>query len=110
MINFLQSNHHHSQSFCKMITNDFFEKILLNIKDKKDEKEIYIYLENNCTLYNIEISDLIKHLIEYIIKNKENMITKEYLNLFTFIIHNITSKSDHIIYFFLRKLRALNKL
>ena len=61
MINFLQSNHHHSQSFCQMITNGFWDDIIVRISDN-DEKDVYKYLDESCMKYNIDMSNLIKKL------------------------------------------------
>ena len=110
MINFLQSNHHHSHAFGKMITNSFFKTIINNILENKNEKKIYENLEKNCQKYNIEMSQLIKKFIEYIIKYQKHILTEEILTLFTFTIHNISTKKEYLIYFFLRTFRELNKL
>ena len=109
MINFLQSNHHHSQSFCKMITNAFWDDIIVRISND-DEKDIYKYLDESCKKYNIDMSNLIKNFIDYLIKNKDAFLTEKFLSFFTFIIHNITIKTEYIIYFFIYKFRELNKL
>jgi DNA polymerase III delta prime subunit len=109
MINFLQSNHHHSQSFCKMITNEFWDDIIIRISND-DKKDIYKYLDESCKKYNIDMSNLIKNFIDYLIKNKDMFLTEKFLSFFTFIIHNITIKTEYIVYFFLYKFRELNKL
>ena len=111
MINFLQSNHHHSQAFCKMITKEIFEDIYKKLKNEDtDESELYSYLEKNSEIHNIEVTNLIKYFIEHLIKNKGEIITDKFLTLFTFIIHNITINKEFIIYFFIRKFCELNKL
>jgi DNA polymerase III delta prime subunit len=109
MINFLQSNHHNSQSFCQMITNDFWETMTSNL-NKYNDKEIYKILEKGCVLYNIEMPHMIKNFIDYFIKNKTELLTEKILTFFTYIVHNISSKKEYIVYFFLREFRAVNKL
>jgi len=109
MINFLQSNHHNSQSFCQMITNDFWETVTSNL-NKYNDKEIYKILEKGCVLYNIEMPHMIKNFIDYFIKNKTELLTEKILTFFTYIVHNISSKKEYIVYFFLREFRAVNKL
>ena len=56
------------------------------------------------------MSQLIKKFIEYIIKYQKHILTEEILTLFTFTIHNISTKKEYLIYFFLRTFRELNKL
>ena len=109
MINFLQSNHHHSQSFCKMVTKKFWEELIERFKTQTT-KEIYDYLDESSQEYNMELSNLIQHFIEYIIKKRTDSLNEPLLSLFTFIIHNITTKTEYLAYFFLDKFRELNKL
>ena len=109
MINFLQSNHHNSQSFCEMITDDFWIQMIENI-GKYNDDEIYKILEKNSIVYNIEITHMIKYFIDFFIKKKTESLNEELLTLFTYIIHNISAKKEYIVYFFLREFRKVNKL
>jgi len=52
----------------------------------------------------------VKNFIDYFIKNKIELLTEELMDLFTFIIHNISVQQEFIVYFFFRKFRELNKL
>ena len=85
-------------------------QFLVSLDYNQDESELYSYLEKNSEIHNIEVTNLIKYFIEYLIKNKEEIITDKCLTLFTFIIHNITINKEFIIYFFIRKFCELNKL
>jgi replication factor C subunit 3/5 len=109
MINFLQSNHHNSQSFCEMITDEFWETMIENIK-KYDDEQIYKILEKNSIIYNVEIPHMIKYFIDYFIKRKTELLTEKLLTLFTYTVHNISAKKEYIVYFFLREFREVNKL
>ena len=109
MINFLQSNHHNSQSFGQMITDDFWETMIQNIK-KYDDEKIYEMLKESCIIYNVEIPQMIKQFIDYYIKKKTELLTEKILTLFTYIVHNISTKKEYIVHFFLREFREVNKL
>ena len=100
MINFLQSNHHNSQSFGQMITDDFWETMIQNIK-KYDDEKIYEMLKESCIIYNVEIPQMIKQFIDYYIKKKTELLTEKILTLFTYIVHNISTKKEYIVHFFL---------
>lgn len=109
MINFLQSNHHNSQSFCDMITDDFWEQMIENIS-KHDDNEIYQLLEKRSIMYNIEVTHMIKYFIEYFIKKRTELLNETLLTLFSYIVHNISGKKEYIVHFFLREFRKVNKL
>ena len=90
---FLQSNHHNSQSFGQMITDDFWETMIQNIK-KYDDEKIYEMLKESCIIYNVEIPQMIKQFIDYYIKKKTELLTEKILTLFTYIVHNISTKKE----------------
>ena len=69
--------------------------------------KIYAQIETNCEKYNIEKINFLKSLIDYIIKNRKEFLSNEYLSLFTIIIHNINTNFDYLIHFFLRRFKRL---
>ena len=107
MINFLQSNHNNMNILYEVITNDFWDDIIETIKHNDDYTEIYAQIESNCEKYNIEKINFIKNLIDYIIKNRKEFLSSEFLSLFTIIIHNINTNFDYLIHFFLRRFKLL---
>ena len=92
-----------------MITDDFWE-IMIKDMNKYDDQQIYEILEKNSIIYNVEVPYMIKYFIDYFIKRKTELLTEKILTLFTYIIHNLSTRKKFLVYFFLHEFRALNKL
>ena len=107
MINFLQSNHNSPCPFYEIITNEFWEDMIQTIVYNDDYKRIYYEIEIKCEKYNIEKVNFLKELIDYIIKERYDLVNKKIMKLFTFIIHSINTNFDYLIHFFLRRFKAL---
>ena len=107
MINFLQSNHNSPCPFYEIITNEFWEDMIQTIVYNDDYKRIYYEIEIKCEKYNIEKINFLKDLIDYIIKERYDLVNKKIMKLFTFIIHSINTNFDYLIHFFLRRFKAL---
>ena len=89
MINFLQSNI--STTDCnrlKIINADVLEEIIANIKSDKTSDELTIFIYNTCEIYNIDFKNLIKTLINYIIRHKQLKNTSEFLSFVETLIHS----------------------
>ena len=107
MINFLQSNHNSPCPFYEIITNEFWEDMIQTIVYNDDYKRIYYEIEIKCEKYNIEKVNFLKELIDYIIKERCDLVNQKIMKLFTFIIHSINTNFDYLIHFFLRRFKAL---
>ena len=107
MINFLQSNHNSPCPFYEIITNEFWEDMIQTMVYNDDYKRIYHEIEIKCEKYNIEKINFLKDFIDYIIKERYDLVNKKMMKLFTFIIHSINTNFDYLIHFFLRRFKAL---
>ena len=107
MINFLQSIHNSPSPFYEIITNEFWEDIIQTIAHDDDYNKIYHEIEMNCEKYNIEKINFLKELINYIIKERREILNEPMMKLFTFIIHSINTNFDYLIHFFLRRFKLL---
>ena len=59
--------------------------------------------------YNIDQKNIIKNLLNYIIRNYSNKITRHYLNFIEFIIHFEECKNNYYVNYSLIRLSALLK-
>lgn len=84
MINYIQSNHTNFHFNTDILSKNFLEKILKNIKKNKNSKEIH----DICIKNNIEIKDFINELLLYIINYKVDLLNKEFINSIQIIIHS----------------------
>jgi DNA polymerase III delta prime subunit len=111
MINYMQTNQDVFNKDFKIINNDLLENIFLKIKEKIKIKEMLNYIRNVSIDYNIDNKNIIKYLINYIIRNKKVYIQSELLNFIEDIMHNQNCNIAHYTGYVFTKLSDLiNKI
>ena len=89
MINFIQSNHTRD---CRLIesnivTGVLWENLIILLQDKSGNiEDIYSFVEENSSKYNIEIKIFVKDFISYLIYNKEYALSENWITLFKYVI------------------------
>ena len=104
MINYMQSNYININNN-ELIKNEIWENLFIYFQKNKHEVEKYIKLILN--KYNLNINALIKNFINFILENKQYILTSEMLNSFEFISHSYNDNEDFIYNYFLSKLLIL---
>ena len=104
MINYMQSNYININNN-ELIKNEIWENLFINFQKNKYEveKDIKLILSK----YNLNINALMKHFINFILENKQSILTSEMLNSFEFISHSYNDNEDFIYNYFLSKLLIL---
>jgi DNA polymerase III delta prime subunit len=106
MINYIQSNQyiiHH-----KDVVDDYiWDKLTLLIKDKEKYKEAIKQFHKISSDYNVEIKNIIKDYLNYIIHYSSQYVNSEFLNFTEFIMHLNEPSVDHIIHYTVLKLHNL---
>ena len=105
MINFMQSNQDiikydsKDESTICIIDNDIWENIIEKIKKREKTENICSYVHLISIKYNIDKKNIIKDFLNYIIRNKPQSITPEFLNFVENLMHsqNLNNK-NHIFY------------
>jgi replication factor C subunit 3/5 len=105
MINFMQSNQDiikydsKDESTICIIDNDIWENIIEKIKKREKTENICSYVHLISIKYNIDKKNIIKDFLNYIIRNKSESITPEFLNFVENLMHsqNLNNK-NHIFY------------
>lgn len=107
MINYMQSNQNmiHNK---KVIDNNVWENLTISIKNNNINKNV-TYLELISKEYNIEIKNIIKSYLNYIIRNDTNKITKQYLNFVEFIVHLHEPNIEYLKIYSITSLKELFK-
>tara|TARA_Y100000389_G_scaffold20757_1_gene17855 strand:+ start:847 stop:1785 length:939 start_codon:yes stop_codon:yes gene_type:complete len=107
MINYMQSNQNmiHNK---KVIDNNVWENLTISIKNNNINKNV-TYLELISKEYNIEIKNIIKSYLNYIIRNDTNKITKQYLNFVEFIMHLHEPNIEYLKIYSITSLKELFK-
>jgi replication factor C subunit 3/5 len=107
MINFLQLNQNIIQWETNIITDDIWENIhALLIKKESSENHIFTYINNISIQYNTDKKTIIKNYFNYIIRNKKQYITKDFLSIIEGSIHVTDSNIQHILLYFIHHLQA----
>jgi replication factor C subunit 3/5 len=110
MINFLQLNQNIIHWETNIITDDIWENIhALLIKKESSENHIFTYINNISIQYNTDKKTIIKNYFNYIIRNKKQYITKEFLSIIEGSIHVTDSNIQHILLYFIHHLQEYYK-
>ena len=106
MINFLQLNQNIIHWETNIITDDIWENIhALLIKKESSENHIFTYINNISIQYNTDKKTIIKNYFNYIIRNKKQYITKDFLSIIEGSIHVTDSNIQHILLYFIHHLQ-----
>jgi replication factor C subunit 3/5 len=105
MINYMQTN---QDSFNKNF-NIINDTVLENIYDNLTEniQTIMSLIKNISIKYNIDNKNIIKYFVNYIIRNKKELITKELLNFIENIMHNQTCNNEHYLGYVFTNLKKI---
>ena len=101
MINYLQSNHNNIGISTAIFTDKFIEQLIKQLKVKDNKLSI---IEKTCEKYNIQKKEFLIQFIAYLISNKPNILTSEFLSSLQFIIHNNMVKEEYLIQYLLGEL------
>ena len=101
MINYLQSNHNNIGISTAIFTDKFIEHLIKQLKVKDNKLSI---IEKTCEKYNIQKKEFLIQFIAYLISNKPNILTSDFLSSLQFIIHNNMVKEEYLIQYLLGEL------
>jgi replication factor C subunit 3/5 len=118
MINFMQSNqeiikkeetnknyfNNENESKIFIIDNEIWEYLTLLFIKKKKVESIFKYIYDISIQYNIDKKNIIKDYFNFIIRNKPNIISKEFLDFVENIMHIDENNNKIYIYYSLNKL------
>ena len=111
MINFMQSNQNiivfKNENIINIIDNSIWENILYKIKNKESLIIINKYIHEISIKYNIDKKNLVKDFFNYIIRNKTNIINKEFLNFVENLIHSQECNNKIYVNYAVSKLQIL---
>ena len=94
MINYMQSNQHSMQEQ-KVIDNNVWNTLTQSIKNSRIDDSIRM-IQTISSTYNIEIKNIIKDYLNFIIRHHPEYITSKFLKFAEFIMHLKESNTDYI--------------
>lgn len=106
MINYMQSNQN-IMAEQRVISHHVWDGLTLLLKDPVKFAETPGRLETISIEYNIEIKNIIKDYINYIIRNNPHYMSAEFLKVVEFIMHITDPKIDYIKKYFTISLHEL---
>jgi replication factor C subunit 3/5 len=103
MINYMQSNQHLLGNL-NVISNDIWDNLIIEIRDKNKE-HIIKYVYNISESYNVEIKNIIKDFLNYIIRKKTEYVDEHFLNFIEFIMHIQDANINYILNYTILKMK-----
>ncbi len=105
MINYMQSNQH-LLSKLNVIGDDIWENLIINIK-KNDKNTIIDHLNIISEFYNVELKNIIKDFLNYIIRKRSEYVTKKFLDFVEFIMHIQEPNINYLVNYSIVKLKTI---
>lgn len=106
MINYMQSNKNIIAEL-QVLNNAVWDKFTQLFLIKNNHKSILDYLNNVSNMYNIDIKNIIKDYLNYIISNNPEYICKDFLDFIETIMHLKDINIDYFKNFTVLKLNNL---
>jgi len=106
MINFIQSNQNMNTELC-IIDNDVWECLYRNFEKRDNLNTLSHYVQEISTKYNIDKKNIIKYYLNFIIRNKPQIVTSDFLVFVENIMHFQDCKINHYVNYSLSRLSSL---
>ena len=87
MINFMQSNQNITNNNFNIIQEDMWELLFVKISNRENKECIKSFIHDISILYNINKKNIIKDFFNYIIRNKSNILSSDFLIFIENIMH-----------------------
>lgn len=106
MINFMQSNQNILNTDFHIIDNEIWEKLYSKFEKREKIEHIISFIQETSCNFNIDKKNIVKYYINYIIRNKPNMVTNDFLYFVENIMHFQDCKISHYVNYSLSHLSA----
>jgi replication factor C subunit 3/5 len=110
MINFMQSNQDivnmSTDNNFNIIDNEVWETITNKLQNKEKIDTLCTYIYNISIKYNIDKKNIIKDYLNYIIRNKPNIVTSSFLKFVENLLHSQELNNQIFIYYSLSRLSS----
>jgi replication factor C subunit 3/5 len=105
MINFMQSNQNIIDSNINIIDNSVWELLYTSLINNNNISVQDNHIQKISIEYNIDKKNIIKDFLNYIIRNKPDIIRRDFLEFIENIMHNQEFKNSHYINYALSRLK-----
>ena len=100
MINFIQLNQNITQWEENIITDEIWETIYMILQKPNNFEDLIQYVHEISIQFNTDKKNILKSYYQYIIRNKKDIITSEYLKKVETIMHFRGTNIEHILLYF----------
>ncbi len=107
MINFMQSNQHIKDDEFNIIDEHVWSELFTKIEKKEKLNDVSKLINVISLKYNIDKKNIIKDFLNYIIRNKEYLVSAVFLDFVENIMHFEDCKNSHYVNYSLSKLSEL---
>jgi replication factor C subunit 3/5 len=107
MINFIQANQNIKDTDFNIIDDTIWANLYEQIKKKIPNNQIYKCVTQISSKYNIDKKNIIKDFLNYIIRNKSEVLSFNFLNFVENIMHFEDCKNNHYVNYSLTRLSSL---
>jgi DNA polymerase III delta prime subunit len=98
MINFMQTNQNHADdAVFNIINDDVLEELYCKFVNGDKIENLIQFIQKLSMNYNIDKKNIIKHYLNYIIRNKKERVTSDFLSFVENIMHFQDCKNSHFI-------------
>jgi replication factor C subunit 3/5 len=104
IVNFIQLNQNIIEWENYIITDYIWETIYLKFQNPSEKDNIPKYIRDISIQYNIDIKNIIKKYMNYIIYNKPEYINREFLDFVEIIIHSSELDIETLLLYFLENI------
>jgi replication factor C subunit 3/5 len=104
MLNYMQSNQNRLECDLKIIDNQVWERLMEDIEKKTAISVLNDEIHEISQNYNIDKKNLLKYFLNFIIRNRIEIVNREFLYFVENIMHFQDCKSSHFIQYFLIKI------
>jgi replication factor C subunit 3/5 len=106
MINFMQSNQNVLDTHFNIIDTVVWETLHNHFIKREQLAVVDSYIQDISINYNIDKKNIIKDYLNYIIRNKPQLIKGDFLNFVENIMHNQDFKNTNFIHYALSRLKS----
>ena len=108
MVNFMQSNQDVlDETKFKIIDQEVWSTLFNKIQKKESLDDIVKYIGEISRTYNIDKKNIVKDFLNYIIRNRKEVVTSRFLSFVENIIHFQDCKINHFVNYTLIKLLGI---
>ena len=107
MINFIQTNQDINDNELHIINDSVWEELYIQVKEKKELKQQREFINEISKKYNIDHKTIVNDFFNYLIRNKEELITSNFLKIAENIIHFENYQINNMLNYVLVKLSRI---